>query len=261
MMPTGHERVGIVHVHSNYSHDGKDPLEQLRDLSLDRGIAFVGLTDHAEDLTPERFAEYVGVCRSLSDETLRLIPGLEFRFAGYTGLHLLALGLKRWIEPKTPDEFIEQTRGVTALTIVAHPVLARYQIPEAVLNGIDAIEVWNASYNTRYLPDPRAIRLLHELRRRRPTVVGTAGLDQHDARNDRETRVVVADVSEPLAELKAGRFENRGRTMHFDASASMTPLQLRALAAARWAFDRVERAQDRMARMLAARRAGRLVAG
>ena len=260
-MPAGHVRAGIVHVHSDYSHDGKDSLERLRDFALQRDIAFVGLTDHAEDLTPERFGEYVAKCRALSDDAVRLIPGLEYRFAGYTGLHLLALGLKKWIEPATPAEFIEQTRGVTSLTIVAHPVLARYRIPREVLDGIDAIEVWNASYNTRYLPDPRAIRMLHSLRLTRPTVVGTAGLDQHDGQNDRETRVIIADVTEPLVALKTGRFTNRGRTMHFSSTASMSPMQLRALEAARWTFDKVERTQERVARALAARRARRLVAG
>jgi hypothetical protein len=254
---TSDEHAGVVHVHSDYSHDGKDSLDRLREFALQRGIRFVGLTDHAEDLDAERFDAYVAHCERLSDDRVRLIPGLEFRFAGYTGLHLLALGLARWIEPRTPVEFIEWTRGVATLTIAAHPVLARYRIPDQVLDGIDAIEVWNASYNTRYLPDPRAIALLHMVRRRRPDVVGTAGLDQHDSRNDRETRVVVANLAHPLDEIRAGRFINRGRTMRFDSSVSVTPLQWRALLGARWALDRVERSQERVARALAARRAAR----
>ena len=60
---------------------------------------------------------------------------------------------------------------------------------------IDAVEVWNASYNTRYLPDPRAIALLHVVQRTRPAVVGVAGLDQHDAGNDRRTRVVLQRIN------------------------------------------------------------------
>lgn len=251
------EHAGVVHVHSDYSHDGKDSLERLREFALRHGIRFVGLTDHAEDLDAARFEAFVTHCRRLSDDRVRLIPGLEYRFAGYTGLHLLALGLARWIEPRMPAEFIEQTRGSAALTIAAHPVLARYRIPDEVLNGIDAIEVWNASYNTRYLPDPRAIALLHALQRRRPEVVGTAGLDQHDSRNDRETRVVVANLACPLDEIRAGRFINRGRTMFFDSSVSVTPMQWHALRSARWAFDRVERSQERVARALAAKRAAR----
>jgi hypothetical protein len=241
-------RVGVIHVHSAYSHDGLDSLERLRDFALERGIGFIGLTDHAEDMAPEQWDEYVAHCGELSDEHLSLIPGLEFRFAGHTGLHLLALGLRRWIAPRTPDEFVSLATRAARFTIVAHPILASYRIPDAVRARVDAVEVWNASYNTRYLPDPRAIRVLHEIRRTRPTVVGTAGLDQHDCRNDRETRVIVsAAAADPLLELRAGRFVNAGRTMRFDSAVSMGAPGLRLLSTARWAFDRVERAQERLA--------------
>jgi PHP domain len=244
--------VGVVHVHSNYSHDGRDSLDRLRDFALERGISFVGLTDHAEDFGAEKYLEYIMHCKHLSNGPVRLIPGLEFRFSGYPGLHLLALGLTRWIEPQTPRQFIEQSAGAAGFTIVAHPLLPGYQIPPEVRAGIDAIEVWNASYNTRYLPDPMAIRLLHEIRQMRPEVVGTAGLDQHDARNDRRTRVVLTgpDGEAPLAALKAGRFYNRGLTMSFGAAVPWPPLAVSGLATVRWLYDRVERIQERIAREL-----------
>lgn len=246
-----HDAAGAIHVHSSYSHDGLDTPERLRDWAAERGIAFVGLTDHAEDLTPERWDEYVARCRAASTARVRIIPGLEFRFRGYTGLHLLALELARWIEPATPGEFVAMTRGTARLTIAAHPVLARWRIPDEVRAGIDAVEVWNASYNTRYLPDPRSIQVLHEIRRTRPEVVGTVGLDQHDCRNDRETRVLVASrAADPIGELRAGRFTNVGRTMRFDAAVAMSPARLGLLSTARWAFDRVERAQERVAKAL-----------
>src|SRR5690349_9327920 len=69
-------RVGIIHVHSDYSHDGKDSLERLHAFALERGVSFVSLTDHAEDFTPARFADYTAHCRRVSDERVRLIPGL-----------------------------------------------------------------------------------------------------------------------------------------------------------------------------------------
>ena len=233
--------IGVVHVHSNYSHDGRDPLEQVKEFAVDRGISFVGMTEHAEDFDPSRYVEYQEHCRSLSDATTRLIPGLEYRFAGHPGLHLLALGLGKMIRPRTPDDFCLLAAGNAQFTIVAHPVLCDYQVPEAVANAIDAIEVWNASYNTRFLPDSRAIRLFLDLHRRRPEVVAIAGLDQHDSRNDRETRVVLSDpaAQDPLGELKAGKFTNYGRTMSFDAHASMNPGRLAVLSVARWSLDRV----------------------
>ncbi len=248
------DAVGVVHVHSAYSHDSRDALPVLREFALERGLRFVGLTDHAEDFDSARFAEYRAECARLSDAAVTLIPGLEFRFEGYTGLHLLALGLTRWIAPAKPAEFIDQTRGVAGLTIAAHPVLFKYVAPDEVLAGIDAIEVWNAKYNTRYLPDPKAIRLLHEVRRARPSVVGTVGLDQHDAANDRRSRVVVdASAADPLAELRAGRFRNRGLGLTFGPTVEWPPYGLPLLEATRFVFDRVERAQERMAKRTAAR--------
>lgn len=243
-------QVGVIHVHSSYSHDCVDTPEQLRDFALERGIAFVGLADHAEDLGPERFNDYVRHCRAVSDVDVKVIPGLEYRFDGFAGMHLLALGLEQWISPTTPSQFIAQTRGLAKCTIAAHPLLADYRLPPAVAAGIDAVEVWNASYNTRYLPDPRAIQLLHRIRRTRPEVVGTVGLDQHDCRNDRQTRVIVdGGESDPLAALKAGRFRNVGRTMTFGPTVEWNAPRLAALSLARWALDRVERVHGRIAQL------------
>jgi hypothetical protein len=243
------EMIGIVHVHSDYSHDGRDSLESLVPFALARNIRFIGLTDHAEDFDRERFAEYRERCLRASTAQVRLIAGLEFRFAGFPGLHLLALGLSDWIEPRTPSEFMELSRGKARFTIVAHPILPDYQVPADVLAGIDAIEVWNASYNTRYFPDFRAIRLLHDSRRSRRDLVGTAGLDQHDARNDRQTRVVLPRSTEdPLGDLKAGNFTNVGRTMRFDPAVSWSPVRLTLLRTVRWGFDRFERMQEAISR-------------
>lgn len=241
-------RTGIIHVHSNYSHDGVDSLPVLRESCLARKISFVGLTDHAEDLTPAIFDRYVEECRALSDDRLHLIPGLEYRFAGFAGLHLLALGLTRWITPRTPEEFLEEARTAAAFTIVAHPILATYRLPPAVQERIDALEVWNAAYNTRYLPDPTAVAVLHQLRQRRPSVVGVAGLDQHDSSNDRGTRVVIDGEGDPLAALRAGRFLNVGLTMRFDPSVDWSPWRLAVFGMLRRVLDRVERLQERVVR-------------
>lgn len=257
--PVADRSIGIIHVHSNYSHDGLDTLERLRDFALDRGIGFIGMTDHAEDFDPPRYVEFQEHCSSLSDDSVSIIAGLEYRFSGYPGLHLLALGLSRMIEPTTPEDFCQQTRDAAEFTIVAHPVLPEYQIPACVAESLDAIEVWNAAYNTRYLPDVRAIRLYQMLSRHRPEMVATAGLDQHDSRNDRETRVELANPSahHPLAELKAGRFINRGRTMTFGARVGMGTTRLGMLSAARWSLDRVNEVHETLLRMIPSRRRGR----
>lgn len=255
MSPPQLGRSGIVHVHTAYSHDGHDSLAQLRDACIERGIGFVGITDHAEDLTAGSFTRLVSECAELSGDRCLLIPGLEYRFAGYAGLHLLALGLERWISPRTPAEFATEARSAARFTIIAHPRLASYRIPAEVAAMIDAIEIWNPVYDTRWLPDTRAMRLLRDLRRDRPEIVGTAGIDQHDSRHDRQTRVLVRDASaDPLAELRAGRFLNCGRTMQIDPRLDWPAWRLAILSAARWGLNRVERAQEGVFRFAAGRR-------
>ena len=59
-------RPGIVHVHSDYSHDGHDSLEHLHAVCAKRGIGFVGLTDHAEDFAAF-LADALHLPRGLAD--------------------------------------------------------------------------------------------------------------------------------------------------------------------------------------------------
>jgi len=238
-------------VHRAYSRDGCDPLERVRERAIAHGIRFIAMTDHAEDFDARRFAEYTAACRALSDDQFTFIPGLEFRFARYRGLHLLACGLDSWVQPATLEAFADEVADAARLTIMAHPILAAYRIPPVIRDCIDAIEVWNAAYNTRYLPDPRAITLLRTVQRDRPAVVGVAGLDQHDATNDRRTRLVLADsrdLADPLVAVREGRFINRGQTMSFTADADLSGATFAALSVARAVFDRVEWTQERMAR-------------
>jgi hypothetical protein len=156
------------------------------------------------------------------------------------------------MDPATPAAFAAEAPRAAGFTIMAHPVLADYQLPDDVAATIDAIEVWNAAYNTRFLPDPGALRLLERVRRKHPAVVGVAGLDQHDARNDRETRVVLSTPSaaDPLGELKAGRFVNVGRTMRFASQAPFGAASLAGLSLLRAGLDAVNAVHERAARAL-----------
>ena len=247
---------GAIHMHSDYSHDGLDSLEQLRDVSVGRGIRWIGMTDHAEDFDADIFAEYVAHCDTLSDAEFRFIPGLEFRFAGFRGVHLFAVGLREWIEPRTFEEFFAATRDRHCFTVLAHPVLCRHDVPPIVLENIQGIEIWNTNYNTRYLADPRAIALFHEVHALRPDVVATVGLDQHDSSNDRGVRTLIAgnDFANPVSALTAGRFATLGRNATFDSRASLSDGALSRMRVRRAALDSVNRVHDRI--LFALRRMG-----
>lgn len=250
--------IGAIHIHSSYSHDSKDSLETLHARCVERGIRFLGMTDHAEDLNEEIFKTYVQHCNSVSDGRVKIIPGLEYRFAGLKGMHLFALGLREWIDPQTPEQFFEQTRDTAQMTVLAHPILPKYTIPQVVLDNVDAIEVWNAGYNTRYLPDPKAIEIYRSIQNRREGVFATVGLDQHDSENDRELRIELPTVTDdPIATIRRGQFKNVGKTMKFDSRANFSKVGFSSLKLARAAFDVIERTQDKTARAIRGRNTGR----
>ena len=156
--------LGIVHVHSVYSHDGRDTLRDLAEFAAVRDIGFIGLTEHAED-----FRQCDGTNTSARATRPRTLPSIDTRARGslrrIPRTALAGLRPRTLDEPTTPDAFITLAGPASSLTGLAHPILAGYDIPAAVRGGIDAVEVWNATYNTRYLPDPRAFRLLHKAAR------------------------------------------------------------------------------------------------
>lgn len=240
--------VGALHVHSDYSHDSIDSLEQLRDVSVQRGIAWIALTDHAEHLDQYVFDEYLGHCTSLSDDEFRFIPGLEFRFPHHRGMHLLALDVTRWMSPSTPEEFFDQAEEAAGFTVLAHPMLCRYTLPPVVEQRVDAVEVWNAKYNGRHLPDPGAIALHHAIAERRPDLLATVGLDQHDSHADGGVRIALhAGTNMALiAALHAGEFTNTGHSLAFDARAALPHGAMRSLRRRRRALDAVTSVRDRM---------------
>ena len=245
---------GALHVHSDYSHDGLDTLEAIHGWARASATGFVAMTEHAEDLDPGAWERYRAHCAAVSSEEARIIPGLEFRFPGHPGLHLLAMGLERWIEPASPAEFVRLASGAASFTVVAHPVLCHYVVPEEVRWGVNAVEIWNAQYNTRYLPDPRAIALFQEIGPQRADLVAVAGLDQHNSTNDRGVRVILPRSSrDPFATLRHGEFTNRGLTMRIRARPNWSRHRLAALRLVRSGLDAVSDWQERQARRARAR--------
>jgi len=207
---------GLFHLHSDYSFDGKLSLEELKEECVRRKQDFMVVTDHAEDFDSEKLKRYLAHCKSLTDKEFIVVPGLEFRLEGKREVHVLVVGSDALSCAEAPWGIMEkvssgESRG---LVVLAHPSRNGHYLPKYLEHSIHGIEIWNAGYDSRYLPDYNAIQLFRSLKKRNRNLVGFGGLDLHDRTGFRELRLQmnnpVETEAELLAHFKAGRFTIRG---------------------------------------------------
>jgi hypothetical protein len=150
---------GLIHLHSLYSHDGRDSLTHISSRLAARGFDFCVLTDHFEDLDPQTFETYLADIKAVnaSHKTI-IVAAVEARLEGFDVILLPATSY---------DEILGLVqRGSISngniLRILAHP--SKYEVGEVVefLRGrrLDGIELWNQLADGNYLPPSDFIRRL-----------------------------------------------------------------------------------------------------
>lgn len=216
---------GLFHVHSNYSYDGVSSLSELVGFCEDRGYGFIILTEHAEDFNGSKMQTYITECERSSTERILLIPGLEFGFDEYPDLHLLGVGIKEYISPQDITAVIEKIQNQKGLAIIAHPSRNNYFIPSKIINKLDGLEIWNVAYDSRYLPNFKALRLYGRLKKENGALIAFSGLDMHAINNFREVTLVVNGIQgsnkDLLNRLRKGQFINKGKMIKFQAELKM----------------------------------------
>lgn len=228
---------GIIHVHSDFSRDGFCSVKDLAEFAREAGFGFVGITDHAEDLSAGDVKELSQNCKTYSDESFVMIPGLEFRCTD--GLHILGLGVREGIEDVDPVRVASRIRQQGGVAVLAHPSASGHRCPRELSAVLDGIEIWNARYDGRYVPAMANVRLLEEVREINPAVAGFGGADLHVLDRDPgvalELRVRPKPNVDPdmvLKDLREGKFAVCGRYLRLH-----TRLPARGLArAGLWAF-------------------------
>lgn len=170
---------GIVHTHSCYSYDAKLTLSELRTLCRSRGLQFACMTEHTDELTKERAAEFVSECDRLSDDEFRFIPGFE---VPYGRAHILMIGMRAWYGVYAQTiEALQRWTSEALFVVLAHPVRNHFCVSNELLHEIDALEVWNQQYEGKRVPRIQSLRLFESLRKTKPTLVATGGIDFHRA--------------------------------------------------------------------------------
>ncbi len=171
------EVVGILHCHSRYSYDAKLTLKELRDLCVLRGVRFVCMTEHTDEMTPESAEAFVKECDTLSDDTFRFIPGFE---VPYKHAHILMIGMRSFHARYAPDsDTLLPWTNEAKFVVLAHPVRNHFEVDPQLLDLIDALEVWNQQYEGKRVPRTRSLALIEELRKKKPMLLATGGVDFH----------------------------------------------------------------------------------
>lgn len=135
----------LAHAHSLWSYDGRLSLTQWIALARAQQADAVLLAEHEETgWTQDRYERFVEACLAVSTPSLSVVPGIEFNQDGY---HVLCYGLRRW--PARPCDALSlaaEVHGQGCFLCLAHPPRYRWRYPAALLDVVDAVEVWNSSW-------------------------------------------------------------------------------------------------------------------
>jgi hypothetical protein len=211
------EIVGILHCHSTYSYDGKMTLKELRDLFVSRGVRFVCMTEHADEMNYEMARAFIRECDTLSDTTFKFIPGFE---VPYLNAHILMIGCREFFKNYAPDiATLREWTTHTPFVVLAHPVRNDFEVDESLLDELDALEVWNQQYEGKRVPRTRSLHLLEELREKKPMLVATGGVDFHRIEHFGSPQVTLSPDTFTegaiIEKLKTGAFTVHSERTHF----------------------------------------------
>ncbi len=230
---------GILHVHSTFSYDGRHSLDEIAAMAKQRGYHFVGMSEHSDTLDEEKVANLVAACQRVSTPDCLIMPGIEFTCDD--NLHLVSVGIQRYTDLKNPAAVAQFVRNNGGVAIVAHPVRYRYQIPEDAVPFLDGIEVWNAGYDGRFVPNHRSLALVAQLRRQNPRLAAFGGQDLHRIL---EYGHVTLSVTGPdltregiLGALREGRFTTSNGYFRIDGLNDPGLMQRCGIRFARWLYE------------------------
>jgi len=235
---------GALHAHSTYS-DGEFTLAELRQTFVAEGCSFLCMTDHAEYFDQPAIERYISECESLSDETFRLVAGLEYRCE--RDLHILGYGATKLTPSSDPEEVIRHIAGQRAASVIAHPRNDFFAWIESFDTLPLGIETWNTKYDGRYTPRPGTFALLQRLKQRAPEMHAFYGQDLHWRKQFRGLRVVLdcdfLDSAAILTALAAGKYAAQKDDLQLPSSGVLPEALLAE-------FGRVQARSHRMWRLL-----------
>lgn len=160
--------IGVYHIHSNFSYDGKNSVSEIAEWARAQKLDFVIITEHDKDFTDKKFRAYFQECQR-SSEGVELIPGIEYSFNAHgTWVHVGVFGIPFLIKNDTEfgkmEAFLGKVRELGGVSVLNHPVDIIHLIPESVLLKFDLVELWNTKYDHTYAPNADNLLMLRSLK-------------------------------------------------------------------------------------------------
>lgn len=183
------------HVHSDWSYDGKWPLDKLAAAFKQRGYRVVMMTEHDRGFTEARRLEHREACAQASSDDLLVVPGIEYSDAKNV-VHILVWGPVPFLGENVPTgELLKKVAAADGVAIFAHPSRKNaWQCFEAGWsNHLVGIEAWNRKTDG-WSPSVHAAKLLKD-----NSLMKFVGLDFH-AKNQFFPLAMGLDVVSPLSE-------------------------------------------------------------
>jgi hypothetical protein len=166
------------HIHSDWSYDGKWPLERLAAEFRARKYRVLLMTEHDRGFSVSRLKQYREACAAASGPDLLVIPGLEYSDA-QNCVHVLVWGAVPFLGENLPTlELLEKVKRHDGIAVFAHPSRkAAWKLFEPRWSaGLLGIEIWNRKTDG-WAASPNADRLLKS-----SGLMPFAGLDFHSPR-------------------------------------------------------------------------------
>ena len=166
----------VLHVHSDWSYDGKWTLSRIAEFFSKLGYRLVFTNEHDATFDNERWKRYKDACHAASTDKILLIPGMEY--SDETNIvHVLVWGVEAFLGKQQPTSTIlQKANDLGGFCVMAHPSRrqAWRQIDTAWLPLLHGLELWNRKADG-IAPSSEAIDLLKINANLKPFV----GLDFH----------------------------------------------------------------------------------
>jgi hypothetical protein len=168
---------GILHIHSDFSYDGSNTIEEWASFLKNKGYDFVCFTEHDDSFDHHKMIQFVESCNRVCTHSFHAIPGIEFRCKNL--VHILGIGMKSYRSIHDPFDAAAFIRENGGMSVIAHPGLFKRDTIQQLVKVVDGMEIWNGLKDSRFLPDPVILNLFADSKKVNQNLIAFGGADLH----------------------------------------------------------------------------------